>query len=354
MNLSRLPRWLIYLGILCILLLTLTALFYAWTDWSGHQAWQSAKRTLEKQEEPLTFEAFREQKSAAGVQEAPEVLAEWMNEEQAAQWSEQLEFQGRAELDDAEGWAELLPEIDRRVAMIESLGVTRSGPILFPLDFENPVETLIPQSRPLMAMAQVSRAQAEAGIALGRPELAMAGLQRMQQVRSWLSSPLTLIEAMVGLSIERMMNNVINDGLQRDVWGAEQRAVLRSMVEGARPAESIAEGLRGERIFFVIITEDVTTSRLLELGLLQSSASSHFLGLLPRGWLEADRARYALALQDAIEALMQGQKPQNQLAGLAWQHPLTRQAASRLDGLIELAIETEVQRKQLVEALNLP
>jgi len=187
-------------------------------------------------------------------------------------------------MDDAEGWAELLPEIEQRVGLIESLGVTRSGPILFPVDLKNPVETLMPHVRPLMAMAQVSRAQAEAGIALGRPELAMTGLRRMQQMRSWLSSPLTLIEAMIGLSIDGMMDAVIEAGLQRDVWGAEQRAELGSMMEGARPAVLIAEGLHGERIFFVTITEDVTASRMSELlGLLPSSAGNYFLGLFPGG-----------------------------------------------------------------------
>jgi len=356
---NRLPRWLVTIAIVVLSLITLIALFYAVEDWRGHQAWQSARAALEEKGEPLTFDEFEARKKAEGAIDVPAALEEWFDEERAAKWVDQLgELPDKPAAEDREAWADYLVEVQRRLAIAEPLVSANTAPIWVPIDPVNPHETLMPHLQPIMGVAKLSREEAAAGIALDRPELVLEAIDRLQRLRGWLKSPATLVEALVGLSLDSMVYELIEQGLERDLWSESERVSLGRWLEQSDPATLIAQGLRGERIFFVTISENLTPTRASELMVMFENGSQtsfwggYVIGILPRGWLQQDLAQYALKIQEAIEALNQGRPPESELEGSDWKHPFTRMAAVAIDGVTERAMKIERQRQALLGLLQ--
>lgn len=365
----KIPRWLSITLILLFLIITVVTLFYTITDWRGAKQVQAAKATLQDRGEPLTFDQLQ----AGNPGTTPPALANLLEDSHANALKDRLP----APLDlpqlendpEPAAWKAALEQLTAAEAVMVPLIEATQTPVAWPYDLSDPVNTTLPQISLLNRMVRLLRVQAEAGMALDRPALTLESLQTLMRLRQWVAYPLTLIEALTGFSIDHQILEIIREGIVRDSWPAEDLARLERVVQQLAPLELLRRGLRGERIFFVTITEDLSKDELamlLRMAVGDSMPESQFsrglaaLALYPQGWLDADRADYALEIQRVLDRLQQisvGEAAMGTAAPLKSRsqdrHPLTQMVRATIDDVINRGIALEAQRRLTLIGLAL-
>lgn len=369
----KIPRWLSITLILLLLIVTVVTLFYTITDWRGAKEWQAAKTELLDRGEPLSFDQLREEPIYRNLPPAPTLLAGLLENNQATTLKEALppasDFPSPENDPSAAEWTAALDQLNPALQRVAPYLEATDGPMAWPYDLSDPVNTALPQITLLNRIAQLLQIRAEAGLALKRPTLAKESLETLMRLRQWTAYPLTLIEALVGFSLDRQILDIIRNGLIDGTWSADDLAEFEKMVGQLAPIQLLERGLRGERVFFLTVTEDLSKEELaslLAVAVGGSMSESQFsravsaIALYPKGWLDADRADYAVEFQvvlDRLRLITQGEVGMESATPLATRgndrHPLTQLVRATIDSVINRGVTLEALRRQTLIALAL-
>lgn len=341
------------------ILITGIVLFYAWTDWQGARQLKAALAMLEQKHESIRLEDFIPPAipDERNVAAAP-IFKEYFNplwrhkkndsrlEKLKEPWqtTPHSEIPGNLLLvarqidssfngDELGAWKIIHSALNHSAPLLTELREALARPeIAWPLDYSAaPYMFGLPQITIQMRIARIFRARALAEIATGDFSKAFEDTQTLLALARISKEPHLVICELVETKILNMACDVINEALNHAAWNDAQLAAISTELAQPQLLRQYAEALRMGRTFSFqwdlsnpqvvhsidfdlreVITKSMEKKNLnyFFLKILHSNKNLHLAiyRLSPSGWGSEEKTRFAVTIQQMIDALGNGEK----------------------------------------------
>jgi len=301
-------------------LVVLVAIFYAEEDWRGWHAWQKCKREFADKGEVLDWNAyipasvpddqnfFKAPKMAARFVKLPAMPNRWVS---ADDFTESEEFSKRLNSNtnttatiktepaarDYLVWSDQLePDFDLLREALKRPYARMDG------DYSIPYMQPIPNFIAVRKVAQVFAQRTKCDLLLGQPDKALQELTLLHDMCRLLEAaptgkPMTLVAAMINVSVTGLYVDTIASGLQSHAWQEPQLAALQKQLAEINLTPFVLQALHEEP---VAVCRDIEIApRPKFFGLFDTRDHvkwTNKLGwwLWPRGWIYQNMVNIAM------------------------------------------------------------
>ena len=317
------------------ILVTMVALFYAWTNWSGARELRATLAQLDAKKESIRLEDFippsvPDERNVAAAPIFREIFAS-KNDSRLNKltlpWKGSVRpFEGKIHLiqiakeidpafsgDEASAGRAVLESLASSEPLLAELREALRRPqVCWPLDYSKGFALVLPQVGPTAKISQMLHVRALAELATGAPEKAFEDTNTLLALAEVSASPHFLINELVQNSILTRTFEVIADGLSRGAWSDSNLATFSESLAQKNLAGQMPDAFRMERAMGQQM--DWSDLELLK-GIPENNAKRGKWadGLLnmawhlrPAGWTNRDRALNLLLTQRMIEAMGDG------------------------------------------------
>ncbi len=318
---------------------TVIALFYAWTDWWGARQLNATLKMLEENHEPLRIEQLipPEIPDEQNMVATP-VFQQLMTSAQDSPlgkmktpWVTTAPTQGESPIhrlargvdpsfsgDDSSAGTLVLKSIEPSAPLLaEVTEALRRPSVNWPLDYPKLFAMPLPELGPSIVLAKILRGHSLAELATGDGNKAFQDILTLLALAQANTTPPYLVANLIKISILRQTFDLINQGLDHQVWSDAQLASLESALAKPKLAAELATAYRMERATQLQINWRDKKTVLLAYGMSeekfpQIAIISLVWHLWPAGWRDEDQAFCLVARQPVIESLdtiARGSKP---------------------------------------------
>lgn len=328
----------ILLAVVLLLPVLAVSIFYGHENWAGRAAWGKAEAVLRSCREPLRLEDLRPKPIPDAKNMASAPIFRQLFTLYSPQRAEvnTLRLPPFVPVPTAQSGTTTLMLLARRfhsdfsgsasdAARIIQAGLAPMEPLLESIrkaaerpDAVWPIEEerglAMPFLAPLQRTAEVLAARATVSFSTGNSASALSDLELIIRLARDTNQPPSLAGCVAEQAILGCALNVVRDGLAQGSWSDADLSRIETELTGFRLLSSFADGVRGERAQFLEAPEianaqaeqmfkfiDFTT----ETSEWVSRAISRLAwDLRPSGWMDLDRANYALFAQDWLNAVV--------------------------------------------------
>jgi hypothetical protein len=286
-----LQRWFFCLAVL----VTLIALFYAEENWRGQRALDRAKRELADKGVVLDWDKFipppvpDEQNvfKAPKMEEwfvgrgSPELIRIMQSQTNFPVWGDgRRKIETEAEAHAYLNWSE---EFQPQFAMIRD--ALKRPYLRIEADYSQPLNMPIPNFVAIRHVARVLAQRTHCFLLLHEPEKAVADLAFLNELRHFTEcrpsgNPMTLVGAMINVSVAGIYTGVIGEGLQTHAFPEQQLIELQKQLAEIHLMDPVATAVK---------TEPAATTYSLETTpfhqVIHAFGTHSFLVIAPRGWI---------------------------------------------------------------------
>ena len=345
------------LPLAAVVLATLIALFYAWTDWAGARRWKSVEAALRAKGEPLTIAEIEPAPIPDEINlAAAPIFAEISRAPDSKTWrlSQIPSFRGSVGKNssdlanaarsvdpkfagtDAEAARLILAEAAKSQVVFDEVreAATRPG-VSWKGNYQDGFRMRIPQAQPLVTLSQSLSTQAKARLELGDDAGARADVLLVLDLSNRVSPPVLLITHLVQQAMLVNAISALKFGIERHAWTASDLERIQHSLASFSMIEGLVNGLRVERVLVSDTMLKLTQQDVVDVFRFsdtetipwQQRAVSLIWRLRPTGWGNEDRGMYATAIQKMIDGLISSPLRPEQLGSHTTPPPAPWQAS---------------------------
>ncbi|HVK57170.1 MAG TPA: hypothetical protein VM735_00185 [Candidatus Kapabacteria bacterium] len=184
-------------------------------------------------------------------------------------------------------------------------------------EYASPVESPILNFVSVRNLAQVISSRAKVNLLLGDSAAAFEDLETLQVVmRSLQAQPGTLVSAMIHVAVSGLYLETIEEGLRRNIWSQEELRKLIPQLTQSDLLISLKQAIRSERAAVVRILTALTERKRDPLYKTSLDAFNSdewrvrnvILRFSPPSRIRNDQAKYALLIQDYLDAIVPSER----------------------------------------------
>jgi hypothetical protein len=172
---------------------------------------------------------------------------------------------------------------------LEELSAAAARPYsVFPIHYEEHINTLLPHLATLKGIAQLVRLRALARLGADDKSGAFRDVKLGLRLTEAASSEPITISHLVRIASVQITVQPVWEGLARHQWTEEQLAELQSALANIRVLEAYGQTIRGERAFSNLMMDEMRTGRHLNLSDVLGNGEGQMLSsarrFVPSGW----------------------------------------------------------------------
>jgi hypothetical protein len=319
----RLASWILRRWFFCTaVLVTVVALFYAEENWRGKRAWQSARRAIEASGVVVDWNQFipppvpddQNIFKAPKIQEwfvftnnkrsnSNELTAMLRSPTNFPVWGATNKIHTEAEARAFIAWSDQLqPQFDLIRDALKRPYARMEG------DYSHPMAISIPNYIVFRDVARKLAQRSDCYLILHQPDKAVDELAFIHDLRHMLEDspsgkPMTLLAAMINVSVAGLYVDAIGDGFRLHAWREEDLADLEKQLSEMNVMIPVAGAFQSEPAATTHVFETVPISQILASVNSEKVSEGNLLRIAPQGWVFQNMAQQSPFFYDRAKGL---------------------------------------------------